>query len=420
MTPDLDVLRGPFGRLLAALSITFVGDGIYLVALAWLALDIGDAGTLALAGGAWSVGILLALPLGGALADTTDRRRLLISVDLLRAGALGTIGLLAVTSSLSPLTLAALSVAHGFGDGVAEPAVSGLTPRLVPADRLVRANGWMEAVKPFSMRLLGPGIGALLIAVADAGTAMLIDAATFLFCAVIVATIPPQPGAQQRRGPGLRAEIVDGWRYVTRARWLWPILVGSTGALLATWGALEVLVAVRVKEDLDLGPGAFAAFLTGFGAGQVVGGLAAGARRPVHDLRGTLTAWSAAAASLALYALATAWYHFVAIGAVTGVLISLGAVWWWAGVQQRVPDSHIGRVSSIDHTLTLAFTPLSLALVPLLADLIGNREAFVACGAFAALCFAAPLARGEIRAGRPPQAPGENSRRAPEGTRRPA
>src|ERR671911_1788977 len=92
----LRVLRNrDFGLLWTGRAVSLVGDGIYLVAIAWLVYDISnEPGALAVVGFAWTLPQVAGLLLAGVLSDRFERRRLLVIADLVRCAAIGTIGVL--------------------------------------------------------------------------------------------------------------------------------------------------------------------------------------------------------------------------------------------------------------------------------------------------------------------------------------
>ena len=78
-------------------SVSLIGDGIYLVAIAWLVYDISDEpGALAIVGLAWTLPMVIGLLLAGVLSDRFERRRLLVRSDLIRCVAIGAIAALAL------------------------------------------------------------------------------------------------------------------------------------------------------------------------------------------------------------------------------------------------------------------------------------------------------------------------------------
>ena len=97
LTNMLRALRHRDFRLLwTGQAISLAGDGIYLVAIAWLVYDISnEPGALAIVGFAWTLPQVAGLLLAGVLSDRFERRRLLVIADLIRFAAIGAIAALA-------------------------------------------------------------------------------------------------------------------------------------------------------------------------------------------------------------------------------------------------------------------------------------------------------------------------------------
>src|SRR4051812_32354798 len=84
-----------FRLLWAGMSISLIGDGIYLVAIALQVYSMSDEpSALALVGLAWTGPMVLVLLFSGVLSDRLERRRLLIAADTIRCAAIGTMGIL--------------------------------------------------------------------------------------------------------------------------------------------------------------------------------------------------------------------------------------------------------------------------------------------------------------------------------------
>jgi DHA3 family tetracycline resistance protein-like MFS transporter len=161
-------------------AISLAGDGIYLVAIAWIVYDISnEPGALALVGFAWTLPQVAGLLLAGVLSDRFERRRLLVIADLVRFVAIGTIAALAYADAAELWHLVVLVVIYGFGQALFQPAFTAIMPEVVPRDELLQANAMRELLEPLGMRFFGPALGGVLIALFGVGTAFLIDALTF-------------------------------------------------------------------------------------------------------------------------------------------------------------------------------------------------------------------------------------------------
>ena len=181
-----------FRRLLASLAVSSLGDWLYNVALlAFVFERTGSATWLAVTTAVRVLPIVVLGPIGGVIADRYDRRRLIVASDLVRAALM--VGLAGVVALELPIVLAPLLAgAATLVASVHPPAVGASTPRLVDADHLQRANAARAAIGQASI-VVGPALGAGVLAVSSLAVAILANAATFLASAVLVATIAAGP-----------------------------------------------------------------------------------------------------------------------------------------------------------------------------------------------------------------------------------
>ena len=159
-----------FAFLWTGMTVSMIGDGIYLVAIAWQVLQIENRpGALALVGIAWSLPQVVLVLASGALADRLDRRLLMIAGDVIRFFAIGTLGVLSLDGQLTIPIVLVLVLVYGAGQAVFQPSFQSITPTIVPSDLLVQANSLAQLVRPFAMTLVGPLVGGLLVAWFSAG-----------------------------------------------------------------------------------------------------------------------------------------------------------------------------------------------------------------------------------------------------------
>jgi len=248
--PDLPVrtasllapLRHRDFRLLwigACASLT--GDGVYLIALAWQAYTLSHRPTaLAMLGVCATVPQLLALLGSGILSDRVERRRILLGADVMRFAAVLIVAVLVMCGQTHMWQLAVLSVVYGLGAGVAAPAFDAIIPDLIPGQDLQQANVLDQFLRPAMLRLGGPALGGVLIAVHGAGTAFFFDAMTFLVSALCVwpmgARLQAVALSASSEGPSLLADALAGVRFVKNRTWLWGTLASTTVAYLLFMG----------------------------------------------------------------------------------------------------------------------------------------------------------------------------------------
>ena len=373
-----------FALLWSGMAISMVGDGVYVVAIAWQVYEISNRpSALALVGVAWSLPQVLLMLLSGALADRFDRRRLMIAGDLIRCAAIATIGTLSITGRLTVPLVVGVVVVYGVGQAIFQPSFSAIVPTIVPGDLLVEANSLAQFVRPFAMMLLGPLVGGLLIAAFGAGWAFVFDGGTFAFSALMILMMRTRHEPRDAdSGERLMSEVAEGLRYVIAHRWLILAMVGATVSLLATWGPWETLVPYVIKNELHGGPTALGLVFGAGGLGSVAAALFFGQRgslprRPVTAL---YLAWAIAMFGTAGFGLVTGVWQAMIVAMATEASITILVVIWFTLVQRLVPNDLLGRVTSLDWMISIAGVPLSFAIVGPVASAIGARMTLVLGG----------------------------------------
>jgi DHA3 family tetracycline resistance protein-like MFS transporter len=374
-----------FRFLWAGMTISMIGDGIYLVAIAWQVLQIENRpGALALVGIAWSLPQVVLVLASGALSDRVDRRILMIAGDVIRFFAIGTLGILSLNDQLTIPIVLGLVLVYGAGQAVFQPSFQSITPVIVPGDLLVQANSLAQLVRPFAMTLIGPLVGGVLIALFSPGVAFLVDASTFAFSMLMIVLMRTRHQAKPvgERASSFFAEIAEGLRYVRRSRWLLIAMVAATVSLLAVWGPWETLVPIVVKNDLG---GEASSLGLVFGAGGIGAVVAAGffgqrgalPRKPVTAM---YLAWAIGMFGTAGFGLVTTVWQAMAVAFVTEGSIAYLVVVWVTLVQRLVPDRLLGRVFALDWMISTMGVPLSFAITGPTAEAIGHDATLILAG----------------------------------------
>jgi len=193
-------------------TVSLLGDGVYFVAIAWLVYDLSNTpSALAYVGVAWTLPQLASLLFAGAISDRFDRRRVMMIANAVSGLAIGVIAVLTIAGQVALWQLWILVAVHGVGVALFIPASGAFVPQLVAADQLVQANAVRQFVRPLTMRLVGPALGGVLVAVLGAGEAFLFDALSFFFAFVAVGLIRPRPRASARpESASIKGEIAAG------------------------------------------------------------------------------------------------------------------------------------------------------------------------------------------------------------------
>jgi MFS family permease len=384
------------------MSISLLGDGIFIVAVAWQAYALADRpSSLAYVGLATSLPQVAMLLVGGAVTDRFRRKTILFCSDSARALAVAALAALAAAGSLRLWELYVVCGLLGTAAAFASPALDALVPQLVPKGELTQANAIDQFIRPLSIQLAGPASGGLAVALIHPAGAFACDAATFAFSAACVVRMRRVEAFGSRAaGGGLRHEIAEGLRYVRGHVWLWGTFVSATITYLLFIGPTQVLLPYIVRNSLHRGATTYGIVLALGGVGALVGALGMGrSGEPRRPITWIYVWWTIATLAVAGYGLATtewglALSAFVVFGAET-----VGAVVWGALKQRRVPNEMLGRVSSIDWCVSTALLPLSYVLTPPIAHLLGARTTLVLAGTLGAAVTLAFLFLPGMRSG---------------------
>jgi len=383
------LVRRDYRRLLSGLSVSLLGDGVFLVALAWQVYTLkGAPSALGAVGIAMTVPTIACLLLGGALSDRYDRRRVMMCADAVRALATAMLATLALCGTLTFGDLLGLAVVQGAASAFFDPASDAIVPELLEGELLAQANALDQLVRPLALRLAGPALGGLIVALLGSGGAFAFDAASFAISGIAVATLAPgrRPTGEARTGRAIGSEIVDGFRYVTGEPWLWVTLAGAAIAYLLFMGPVEVLLPYVVKEQMHQHAGSLGLVYAAGGAGSLVCALGIGGRGlPRRPVRFIYITWTIATLAVAGYGVARSDWGLALASIAFNALETAGTIAWITLKQRLVPARLLGRVSSLDWLISIGLLPLSYGLTGPVSAALGVRTTLVGAGVLGAL-----------------------------------
>jgi MFS family permease len=388
-----------FRRIWVGMTVSLVGDGAFLVAMAWEVYSLSNAVTaLSTVGIAMTVPTIVLLLVGGVVTDRFDRRRVMLAADLVRGLAVGMLAVLALGGGLQVWQIVALSALYGCGTAFFGPAFDAIVPQVLPEEELSQANALDQLVRPIAFRLIGPAVGGWLVASVGPGSAFALDAASFVASAVAVQSIARRP-VPRATASSMTEEIREGYRFVRARVWLWGTLLAAAVAYLAFMGPAEVLLPFLVKNDLHAGPGALGLVFAAGGVGAILSAVAMGQRGlPRRDITWMYVAWTIATVAIAGYGIAQAVWQLMLACFVFNALETAGTIVWATAKQRHVPTAMLGRVSSLDWLISIGLVPLSLALTGPISGAIGPRATLVWAGLGGALVTFAALFLPGMRA----------------------
>ncbi|WP_461692395.1 MFS transporter [Streptomyces sp. DT18] len=372
-----------FGLFYASFAISMIGDSFRLLAVnVWLfETTSGSIGTRLL------VVLLATLPgmllggVSGVIADRYDKYTVLVVADVVRfAVGLGLAWCAVMENAAGALVLVAV------GNGIAvffSSSSFALLPRLVPADRLPRANGMMETGQ-WVMQIVGPSLAAVTLAFGGAGRAFLFDSATFAVSAVILwvlrreLTAVPEAGARDGMGETRDSgnatdakpwvDFVDGIRIILRSPAIRSLLLASYGVAFLTACTNYGLIFL-IARSLALGPSSLGYIYSLNGAFAVVAAIAVTALAKSTHL-GRIMALSMVGLCVAQVVIGIAPNVYVlgvgvAISALSNAPYNVAVSSLY---MSRIPTAYLGRVEGIDTMVdnfanVLGFIAASLAVL---------------------------------------------------------
>jgi MFS family permease len=211
---DLTPLRRhrDYRLLYAAQFVSFIGTMLSYVALPYQMYQLtGSSLAVGLLGLAELIPLCVTAFVGGALADSVDRRRMVIRTDVILALGSSALAVTAFTGHATPALLYALAAVQSGVSGLQRPSLDAMLPRLVDREELPAAAA-LSGLRGSIGMIAGPAFGGILIATFGVAATYTIDALTYLFALIAIAAIrrPVSPEASER--PSLES-LREGIRY---------------------------------------------------------------------------------------------------------------------------------------------------------------------------------------------------------------
>jgi MFS family permease len=379
--------------------VSNLGDGVYMVALPLLAarLTRDETEVAMVAAAAMLPWLVLSLPVGG-LVDRFDRRRIMITADLVRAVTIGGFTALVAAGEAEIWMLWIVTLVLGSAEVFFDNASQAILPGIVTAEQLPVANGRRFAVEFATNSFVGVPLGGVLFAAA-VWLPFGIDAASFLIAALLIATIggdhrPAGAAARAATRPTtLRTEVAEGLGHLWRDPVLRPLAItlGLTNLAFQIPQSVFVLFA---QDLLGIGERAFGLVLVLLGLGGIAGGLLGprivAALGPAGTIRVAVGSW---VASLALtWAVPEVW-----VVAVTMAASSMAATVWnvvTISLRQEIVPGHLfGRVNSVYRFFGWGTLPIGSLLGGVVATLFGLRATWLVGAAAMAAALVVALRR---------------------------
>ncbi|AWC22721.1 enterobactin exporter EntS [Aminobacter sp. MSH1] len=379
---------------LASLASNF-GSLIQSVGAAWLMTSIATSSDMvALVQASITLPIMLFSLVSGALADSFDRRRVMLTAQCFMLAVSALLTLVAYLGLITPWLLLAFTFLIGCGTALNNPSwqasVGDMVPRpVMPAAVALNSMG-------FNMtRSVGPAIGGIIVAAAGAAAAFAVNTLSYFAIIFVLFRWRPQYPANPLPRETLGHAMGAGLRYIAMSPNIGKVLLRSF-AFGFTAVVLQALLPLVARDLVASGPLTYGIMLGAFGVGAVGGALISG------RIRSSMSSEAIVRSSFLGFALCSwiaAWSSNAWVTS-AGLLIG-GACWVLAlshfniTVQMSTPRWVVGRALSIYQMATFGGMALGSWVWGLIAEGHGPATALIVAGivmlAGAAIGFLLPL-----------------------------
>jgi MFS family permease len=376
MLPLGPLRRRDFRFLYAAQFVSFFGTMITFVAVPYQMYRLTQSSlSVGLLGLAELIALLTTVFVGGALADSVDRRRMAIGTDLalsLGSAALTAIAFAGVTRPWMLYVLAAWMAGVG---GLQRPSMDALVPRLVEKEEMPAAASLAMFRGSLGM-IGGPAIAGIIIAAFTVSSAYLVDFLSYIVSLICLWQIRPVPPPERGEAPSLKG-VVEGFRYAaSRQELIGTYVVDFVAMIFGMPMALFPAMADRLG-----GPSALGLLYGAPAIGALVISLLNSVFAPVrrHGL-GVLIAASVWGVAIVAFGFSNVLWLSVVFLAIAGGADAVSAMYRMTMWNQTIPDALRGRLASIEIVSYTSGPMLGHVEAGLAAAAIGLRGSIISGG----------------------------------------
>ena len=396
----MNVLRSlkhrPFALLWTGQTTSRLGDSLYRIALAWWVLEkTGSAVTMGTVLILSQIPLLLFLLIGGVVVDRLPRIRIMFASDVLSGLVIASVAVFSWLDLLQIWHIYVASILFGFVEAFFFPAYQAVIPQITPSELLTSANS-LNGLGQRVTGIVGPALGAALVAAGGTSVTFALDALSFFISAVCVLPLlrlnldpdrreADTTGEKRRTERSINAalkqgfaDLLEGFKLVARIPWIWItiLLFGLINIMDA--GPRAVALPFLIREDLGADVGLLGLIGSATSLGFVLGMIWLGQYVRLHR-RGLLAYLSVLVSGACLLPFGLKLPVPVLVGSafISGIALSVFSLIWTHTLQEMVPGNMLGRVYSIDALGSFVLLPIGFALAGWGTDLLGAPTVFL-------------------------------------------
>jgi MFS family permease len=368
-----------FRLVLAGRFVATLGEMMIAVAIGW---ELYQRTNSALALGL--VGLTLVIPVflfslpAGHVADSFNRRRIVIYSQLLLAVASLALAALSWTQGALPLVYGALFLI-GVGSAFSSPAASTLVPQTTPPEAFENAATWSSSSWQLAA-VIGPALGGVIIALTNGATLVyLVDVCASVIYIALMLLIRSRPAAPPAKRATTLGSLAEGLRFLGSSQVLLAAITLDMFAVLL--GGATTLLPIFARDILHVGPVGLGWLRAAPSAGAVLMALLI-AFTPPFKRAGRVLLWAVVAFGLATIVFGLSRNFFLSLAAllVLGAADNISVVIRASLLMLRTPDAMRGRIAAVNGIFISASNELGGFESGLVAALLTPVIAVVAGG----------------------------------------
>lgn len=368
--------------------VSSFGDIIYSIALGfWI---FAKTGSTALMGTLMAVSMLpriLISPFAGVWVDRSDRKQIIVWMDLIRGIIVSLVGIAALTNHIEIWMVFAVGILLGICAAFFNPAVGSVIPDIVPRSKLTQANSTFGMINS-GTNILGNPIGGFVYQLLGAPVMFLFDGISYIFSAATEVFIKVPPLEKKENQPHFFDDMKQGFKFMWSFAGLRNvIMIAAVLNFFANTAMVLMMPFFQVTEGL--GPGKYGISIAFFTGGAFSGMLLTSALNIQAKYRYGIFMLTAMLSSICftLFPLNTNLYAIILLLFFAGAFNAILNVLFQASIQLAVPAEMRGKVFSMMNALLMGLSPIGMALGGIVAEFIPIKYVISLCFGISLLAF---------------------------------
>ena len=361
--------------------ISLLGSMVVQFVLTWyLTVLTENPLVLSIASFVYYLPMIFAMPIAGVFSDRWDRKKLIVIVDSSQAFVTFILIMLLAMGVADLWIIFSFMALRSIFQAFHSPAVNAIVPTMVPKEKLSRING-VNFLASGVVQLIGPILAALLLLFMTPFQALWIDIITFFIALIplIFIKIPKvRTEAEKKEKESFSTEFKEGFKTLRIIPGMIVLLIMSM-LLNFLIQPLSTLISYFAYVNHSATALEYAIMSTGFQGGIIFGALLTAIKKEwKHKVKVTFIVLAIFMVGYAMLAYSPyrAFLLMIILAFVMGFMLPIVNTIFQTIMQTAIPHDKLGRVSSIDSTLSMLITPFGALIVGPLALILGVPNLF--------------------------------------------